>query len=105
MYAIIETGGKQYQVKKGDILDVELLEASSDNKILFSHVLFLHDGKDPKVGTPFVSKAKVHAEILEESKGPKVFSFKYKRRKSSTRKKIGHRQRYHRVKITEIKEG
>lgn len=104
MYAIIETGGKQYQVKQGDVIDVELLEAQEDKKILFSNVLFLHDGKAPLVGTPYVPNSQVHAELLQEVKGPKVFSFKYKRRKP-IRRKVGHRQKYCRVKITEIVGG
>lgn len=101
MYAIIETGGKQYQVKPGDTIDVELLDAEVGSKVVFSNVLFLNTGKAVKVGTPFVANSSVQAELLQEVKGPKVIAFKYKRRKP-IRRKVGHRQRYCRVKITEI---
>ncbi len=103
MYAIIQTGGKQYRVVKGDIIDVELLKEES-SKVSFKEVILFHNGKDSEVGAPHVKNCVVQAEILEEAKGPKVIAFKYKRRKSSSTK-IGHRQRYSRVKITEIKKG
>jgi len=101
MYAIIETGGKQYPVKKGDVIDVELLDTTQKDSIEFTSVLFVNDGKAAKVGAPYVSKSVVKGEILTDAKGPKVISFKYKRRKG-VRRKVGHRQKYHRVKITEI---
>lgn len=99
MYAIIQTGGKQYRVKKDDILDVELL--SDTDNVEFSEVLFFHDGKKAHVGTPNVDKVTVKGEFVGEAKGPKVIAYKYKRRKSF-HKKIGHRQKYARVKITDI---
>ena len=102
MYAIIETGGKQYRVEKNDVIDVELFDAGDETNIEFKNVLFVHDGSAPKVGAPYVAKSVVKGELLGTAKGPKVFAFKYKRRKSSTRKKVGHRQKYSRVKITEI---
>jgi large subunit ribosomal protein L21 len=101
MYAIIESGGKQYRVEKGDIIDVELLEDAPNGKISFGEVLFVHTGKAAKVGTPHVPKCKVEGELLQEARGPKVIAFKYKARKT-IRRKVGHRQRYSRVKITEI---
>jgi len=101
MYAIIETGGKQYRVEEGDVIDVELLEAK--DKIEFNNVLFLNTGKTAKVGKPHVEGVRVLGELLQEVRGPKVISFKYKKRKNY-RKKKGHRQNYLRVKITEIKE-
>jgi len=101
MYAIIETGGKQYRVEKNDIIDVELLEAEKGESVEFTNVLFLNDGKHAKVGSPYVAKSVVKGELLVDAKGPKVISFKYKQRKG-VRRKVGHRQKYHRVKITEI---
>ena len=100
MYAIIETGGKQYRVEKGDIIDVELLGAK-EHTIEFKSVLFLNNGTSLKIGKPFVADSLVKAELLKEVKGPKVVSYKYKQRKGY-RRKVGHRQRYHRIKITDI---
>jgi large subunit ribosomal protein L21 len=102
MYAIIETGGKQYQVREGDTIDVELLP--SDAPIRFDNVLFLHDGSSPKVGAPTVAGYAVHGELIGEVKGPKVIAYKYKQRKNY-RRLVGHRQRYSRVKITKIAKG
>jgi len=103
MYAIIESGGKQFKVEKDDVIDVELLN-TEDAKINFEKVLFFTDGKKCKVGVPHVEKCTVTAEKLGDVKGPKVIAFKYKRRKNY-RKKIGHRQKYTRLKITDIKLG
>jgi large subunit ribosomal protein L21 len=101
MYAIIETGGKQYRVEKGDVIDVELLSSAQNGKIEFKHVLFVNNGSATKIGNPFVAKGLVTGELVQEIQGPKVIAFKYKRRKG-IRRKVGHRQRYSRVKITEI---
>ncbi|CAM0117812.1 50S ribosomal protein L21 [Rhabdochlamydiaceae symbiont of Dictyostelium giganteum] len=101
MYAIIETGGKQYRVEKDDIIDVELLQAEKGQIVEFTQVLFFNDGKDVKVGAPYVDQSVVRAELLMEAKGPKEIAFKYKQRKG-IRRKVGHRQKYHRIKITEI---
>ena len=102
MYAIIENGEKQYRVEKGDVVDVELIEAEDNGQVEFKNVLFIGEGNTAKVGTPYVSKSLVKGELVGVVKGPKVIAFKYKRRKGSTRKKVGHRQQYSRVKITEI---
>lgn len=102
MYAIIETGGKQYRVEEGDVIDVEILNADKDNKVEFKNVLFLHNGAAPKVGFPHIDGSVVIGELMQQVRGPKVLSFKYKRRKNY-RRKVGHRQNYLRVKITEIK--
>lgn len=99
MYAIIETGGKQYRVQEGDELDVELL--GSEGAVKFDKVLFLYDGKQPKVGLPHLATCTVHAEVIGLSKGPKVVAFKYKKCKNY-RRTVGHRQKYSRVKITKI---
>ena len=101
MYAIIETGGKQVRVAEGDVIDVELTDVSDQNTVNFDNVLFLNDGNAIRIGTPHVSGCSVQAEFVGEVKGPKVVNFKYKKRKSCHRK-VGHRQRYTRVKITKI---
>lgn len=101
MYAIIETGGKQFRVKTGDVIDVELLETQDGSPIEFKSVLFLQKGSSQLVGAPYVAKSVVKGEFVGEAKGPKVVSFKYKQRKG-IRRKVGHRQKYSRVKITEI---
>lgn len=104
MYAIIQTGGKQFRVAKGDVIDVELLKEAADSKISFDKVVLLNDGKKVTVGAPDVKGCVVQGEVLGEVKGPKVLAFQYKRRKSSSRK-VGHRQRFNRVKITAIQPG
>ncbi len=101
MYAIIETGGKQYRVEKDDVIDVELLEAKVGEKVEFKNVLFINKAGNTQIGNPNVIKSTVHGEFMEEVKGPKEIAFKYKKRKPF-RRKVGHRQRYARVKITEI---
>lgn len=99
MYAIIETGGKQYRVEEGDTLDVELLH--TDGEVKFDKVLLIHDGKTPKIGLPHLDKCSVEAEVIEIAKGPKVIAYKYKRR-NNYRRTVGHRQKYSRVKIKKI---
>ena len=100
MYAVIETGGKQFKVEEGDVIDVELLKTEG-SAVKFEKVLLLNDGKKCKVGAPHVEKCVVEGQPLDEVKGPKVVAFKYKRRKSY-KKKIGHRQKYSQIKITKI---
>lgn len=102
MYAIIQTGGKQYRVSKGDIIDVELLK--DESKVSFKEVVLLQDGQQVQVGTPYVQGCVVKADVLDQVRGPKVIAFKYKKRKSSSTK-TGHRQDYSRIQITEIKKG
>jgi large subunit ribosomal protein L21 len=101
MYAIIETGGKQYRVEAGDEIDVELIDPETDGKITFNRVLFVNMGNNSKIGCPHLNGCAVLGELVQEVKGPKVIAFKYKRRKGIRTKK-GHRQRYSRVKILEI---
>ena len=99
MYAIIETGGKQYRVEEGDQLEVELL--GPEKTVTFEKVLLVHDGKAPRIGKSELEKCAVHAELVSEIKGPKVIAFKYKRCKNY-RRLVGHRQKYSLVKITKI---
>lgn len=101
-YAVIETGGKQYRVKKDDVVAVELIEgAEAGQTVQFDRVLALNDGSSLKVGAPVLEGASVGAEVLEAFRGPKVVAFKKKRRKGYHRK-VGHRQDLLRVKITSI---
>lgn len=100
MYAIIQTGGKQYKVAPGDIIDVELLDADFGASVQFD-VLFISDGASQQVGTPLVAGAVVTGEILDCVSGPKITSMKYKKRQNE-RRKFGHRQKYSRVRVTEI---
>jgi len=90
-YAVVGTGGKQYRVKAGDTLKVELLEGEAGGTVVLDQVFAISDGKDLKVGAPLVEGAKVSALIVEHTKAPKVVAFKKKRRKGY-RRKVGHRQ-------------
>jgi len=102
MYAIIQSGARQFRVEKGDVIAVDLLEGKAGEAIEFKDVLFIGDGKGvAKVGTPLVKGSKVMGEYLGVIKGPKITSVKYKYRKNQYRK-FGHRQKYGQVKITEI---
>jgi len=101
MYAIIQTGGKQYKIEEGNIYDVELLKADKNGLIEFKEILLLNDGTKIIVGTPLVKNCIVKAEFIKEVKGPKVIAYKYKKRKNYHKKK-GHRQKYSQVKITKI---
>ncbi|WKZ27156.1 MAG: 50S ribosomal protein L21 [Candidatus Paceibacterota bacterium] len=100
-FAVIQTGGKQYKVAVGDILDIEKLDAAEGSEVTFSEVLLTADDKDISVGQPLVAKAKVTAQILEQGKGEKKIVFRFKA-KTRYRKKKGHRQPFTKVKITNI---
>jgi len=99
MYAIIQTGGKQETVRVGDILSVERIDKKKD--VTFDQVLLVADGDKVSVGDPFVKGARVTADVLEQTRGPKVIAYKARRRKSSRRTR-GHRQALTRIRITEI---
>ncbi|MDD5292215.1 MAG: 50S ribosomal protein L21 [Candidatus Omnitrophica bacterium] len=102
MYAVIQTGSKQYKVKKGDIIDVERLDLSKSKKeVAFDDVILCVDNDDVLIGQPFIKGAKVKAELLANLRDKKITTYKYKRRKSYHRT-IGHRQNISRVKIKEI---
>lgn len=100
MYAVIETGGKQYRVQEGDIITIEKLNAAVGDVVTFDKVLVLGEGKDIKVGAPYVGTA-VTGTVVENGKGQKVIIFKYKAKKDY-RKKQGHRQPYTMVKIESL---
>lgn len=100
MYAVIETGGKQYRVKEGDVITVEKLEVEAGEKVVFDKVLMAGDGADLQIGKPYVD-TKVFGQVVENGKGQKVIIFKYKAKKDY-RKKQGHRQPYTMIEITGI---
>ncbi|MBQ6885617.1 MAG: 50S ribosomal protein L21 [Clostridia bacterium] len=100
MYAIIETGGKQYRVENGDFIYIEKLDAEVDSEVTFDKVVAVSD-KSLKVGKPYVKDAFVKGTVVKNGKGKKVTVFTYKPKKGSSRK-MGHRQPYTKVQITEI---
>ena len=101
MYAIIETGGKQYKVSEGDIITVEKLAVEAGSEYKFDKVLVLAKEGDIKVGAPYVEGAAVTASVIGDGKAKKVIVYKYKR-KTGYHKKNGHRQQYTAVKIDKI---
>jgi large subunit ribosomal protein L21 len=104
MYAVIETGGKQYRVEVGTELEVELLEAKAGDNITLDRVLLVADGDDSAIGRPVVADAAVEAEVLRQDRADKVISFKY-RPKARRRVKKGHRQDVTVLRITDVKLG
>jgi large subunit ribosomal protein L21 len=101
MYAVIKTGGKQYRVSKDDVVTIERVAGDAGATVQFDQVLMVGSGADVKIGAPMVSGAIVTAELVEQSRGPKLIAFKKRRRKNSRRKK-GHRQDLSIVRITDI---
>tara|TARA_B100001173_G_scaffold242177_1_gene212063 strand:- start:1039 stop:1443 length:405 start_codon:yes stop_codon:yes gene_type:complete len=101
-YAIIQTGGKQYKVKAGEILKIEKIENSEpETKIEFKEILAYGDDKSIEVGSPIVEGAKVEANLIENGKNRTILIFK-KRRRQNSRRKNGHRQQYSLIKINKI---
>lgn len=103
MYAVIVTGGKQYQVREGDILFIEKLDVEAEENVIFDKVIALSDGETTSVGAPYVDGAKVEAKVLKNGKAKKITVFTYKPKKGSSHKKQGHRQPYTQVRIEAIK--
>ena len=101
MFAVIETGGKQYKVIEQDIIFVEKLDANEGDEIVFDSVMALSNDNGFKAGTPTVEGAKVTAKVLKNGKGKKIYVIKYKSKKNE-KKKIGHRQPFTAVKIEKI---
>jgi large subunit ribosomal protein L21 len=101
MYAVIQTGGKQYKVQPGDTLLVEKLPGSSGDAIQFDQVLLIADDEKVAVGRPLVEGAKVTGEIVEHTFGEKLLVYKFKRRKNY-RRKTGHRQQLTAIKINDV---
>ncbi len=100
MFAIVKSGGKQYRVAEGDVLQLELLKANEGDVVELPVMMIGAD--DVKIGQPFVDGATVKAEVLGDGRGKKIYVYKYKA-KNKYRRKIGHRQGYTEVRITEIK--
>jgi large subunit ribosomal protein L21 len=101
VYAIIQTGGKQYRVSPGDVFRVERLPGERGDEVTLDQVLFVADGDDLKVGQPLVANALVKGEILRQGKNKKILVFKKKRRKNYRRKQ-GHRQLFTALQVKEI---
>jgi large subunit ribosomal protein L21 len=104
MYAVIETGGKQYRVEVGTELEVELLQAEPGDNITLDRVLLVADGDESTIGTPVIAEAAVLAEVVRRERGEKLISFKY-RPKARSRVKKGHRQELMVLRITDVKLG
>ena len=102
MYAIVETGGKQYQVEEGRYVDVELLGEEKDAKVVFDKVVMIVNGAKSKVGQPYVEKASVEGTIIKLDRAKKIIVYK-QRPKKGYRKKQGHRQGFTRVMISKIR--
>lgn len=101
MYAIIETGGKQFKVSVGDTIDVEKLDNNEGEQVEFGKVLLVKDGEESKIGSPCLEGVKVVGRIVRQGLGRKVVVFKFKRRKNYRRLK-GHRQPFSKVRIEQI---
>ena len=104
MFAVIKTGGKQYKVSADDRITVMTLPGEAGGRIVFDEVLALFDGATNHVGAPRVAGASVVGQIVEQTRGPKVYAFKKRRRKNSKRKR-GHRQDLTVVRVTDILTG
>ena len=104
MYAVIKTGGKQCQVSEGDVIQVDLMKGQPGDTVEIDDVLMLKTDSDVKVGTPVVPGARVSATIVDHVKGKKIIVFKFKRRKDY-RRKLGHRQKYTKLRIESIQAG
>lgn len=102
MYAVIESGGKQHRVEKGEILKLEKLDVATGGEVRFDKILLVGEGESVKIGTPYVDGSEVVAEVLQQGRGAKVSIIKFRRRKHSRRQQ-GHRQWFTQVKITDIK--
>ena len=105
MYAVFATGGKQHRVQVDTLIDVEKIETPVGDEITFPEVLAIGDGEgNVQVGRPYLENAAVIGEVVEQGKAKKIIVFKSKRR-TGYKRKLGHRQRFTRLKITEIRQG
>jgi large subunit ribosomal protein L21 len=104
MYAIFRASGKQFRAEKGTTIRLPLLDAEAGTKLTFDEVLLSSDGQTIRAGTPLVAGAKVEAEVVGVGKEPKIYVFKFKRRKNY-RRKTGHRQKFTEVRITDVTLG
>lgn len=104
MYAIFRALGKQFKAEKGKTIKVPRMDAEPGSKVTFDEVLLTSDGDKVKAGAPLVKGASVEAEVVGETKGEKIYVFKFKRRKNY-RRKTGHRAKFTEIKITDVKIG
>ena len=102
MYAIVDSGGKQYKVKEGEVLRVEKLAGMVGDSVSFDRILMFSDDDNVNIGTPLLEDVAVNGHIVEQGKAKKIIVFKYKRRKRYRRKR-GHRQQFTAVKVDSIK--
>ena len=100
MFAVFETGGKQYKVSKGDVIFVEKLNIADGEKVTFDKVLAVSD-ESLTIGAPYVKGATVTAEVIESGRGKKIYVLRYKAKKNE-KKKIGHRQAYTKIRVEDI---
>ena len=103
MYAVVKTGGKQYRVEKDDVVLVEKLKANDGDQLVLNDVLMVGDGKKVTLGTPLVNDAAVMAQVIRQTRGPKITMI-YKRRRKNSRRKQGHKQDLTLLKIIDIAE-
>ena len=103
MYAVVKTGGKQYRVQKEDVVLVEKLNANDGDQLVLSNVLMVGDGKKVTLGTPLINDAAVMAQVIRQTRGPKITMI-YKRRRKNSRRKQGHKQDLTLLKIIDIAE-
>lgn len=101
MYAVIEDSAKQFRIKQGDTIEVDLREVGEDKNIVFEKVCLIENGDECRLGKPYVAGARVRAVVIEEIKGPKTISMHFKRRKGQHVRK-GHRERFLRARIEAI---
>jgi len=104
MYAVIQTGGKQYRVLQGDIVTIEKIEGVAGDRVELSSVLMLGDGTQVTIGQPHLAQARVVGTIVRQDRGPKIIVYKHKRRKGY-QKRQGHRQWQTQVRVTDIVTG
>ena len=104
MYAVFESGGKQYKVTTGDILNIEKLDVPVGQTVELNNVLMIVDNDRVKVGTPAIENAAVIGHVVKYAKGEKLYVFRFKKRKN-IRRKTGHRQKYIKIKVDEIRPG
>jgi len=102
VFAIVETGSKQYKLSKGDVFEAELIDAKDDKEVRLDKVLLISDEKRFVVGNPYIKSAAVICEVCGEKKDKKVISLKYRRRHASSKRMVGHRQRYTILKVKDI---
>jgi len=100
-YAVIETGGKQFKVQSGDVIDIEKIETSKGDKVVFDKVLLYSKDEKTVIGAPYIENMTVEGEVVSQFKGKKIIVFKYKPKKRY-RRKSGHRQNYTKIKIGDI---